>query len=205
MTRLVDSIVMSVAVACAVLTTGLVVRRELAPSPDAARVQGRRIKEWRQLADAQVAMGSPAAPTTIVEFFDFQCPACRRMSYTLDSIMRSDESGIRLVHRNLPLREIHPRAYELALGGICAAGSGVFETYYRRAFDRQAEVSSAGVDIATLLPRGADTGTFRRCLEDSAGGGGSGYRRGALDPDHDDSELPRERSPVCRCSHCGSA
>jgi protein-disulfide isomerase len=104
----------------------------------------------------------------MVEFFDFQCPACRRLSYTLDTILTRSITRVRIVHRHFPLGTLHPRAHELAIAGECAGKLGQFEPFYRKVFDNQRAIARGEMEVIGLLPATVDTAQFRRCLVDPA-------------------------------------
>ena len=161
-----STVLMLIAVSCAVLTTGLATWTVLRPAADGKRVQGRRVRDWRSYSEAGVSAGSTDAKIVLVEFFDFQCPACRRFSLTLDSIM-SRKSGIRLVRRHFPLMDKHPWASRLAIGGVCAERFGEFDQYYRRAFDAQAFVGDESWGgVADLFSPRSRTPELEKCLID---------------------------------------
>jgi protein-disulfide isomerase len=129
-----------VLVACALLVTGLVVRRELfargpervAAAPGAEYVQG-----WRRYAEQGHAMGAAEAPVTIVEFSDFQCPACGRFAASLREFRARHPDAVRLVYRHHPLPS-HPHAVPAARASECAAAQGRFEAYHDALFADQA-------------------------------------------------------------------
>ena len=47
--------------------------------------------------------GAAGAKVTIVEFSDFQCPFCQRVTGTVDQIMKDYDGKVKLVFRHLPL------------------------------------------------------------------------------------------------------
>jgi protein-disulfide isomerase len=57
--------------------------------------------------------GNPAAPVTIVEYTDFQCPYCRREEEVLRQVMSRYGGQVRLVLKQTPL-SIHPQAMPAA-------------------------------------------------------------------------------------------
>lgn len=61
--------------------------------------------------------GPENAQITIIEFADFECPYCARLSLTLDKLMKMYPDQIRLVFKNYPLRNHRraPLAHEAAL------------------------------------------------------------------------------------------
>ena len=69
-------------------------------------------------------LGNPDGGLTIVEYFDYQCPYCRKHALEVwPSINRTfiERGKVRYVVKDLPLVEIHPDARELARAARCAA------------------------------------------------------------------------------------
>lgn len=62
----------------------------------------------------RISLGNPAAPVTIVEFTDFQCPYCSKGAQTVKQIMAKYEGKVRLIVRHFPLQS-HPAAMPAAL------------------------------------------------------------------------------------------
>lgn len=82
----------------------------------------------RQLLQARTK-GDAAAPVTVYEMSDFQCPFCRR--FALETFPTLDErfiktGKVRWVFINLPLTQIHPNAVAAAEFAMCAAAQGKF-------------------------------------------------------------------------------
>lgn len=86
----------------------------------------------RQQQDALLAArtkGSPAAPVTVYEMSDFQCPYCRRhVLETFPEIERRfiQTGKVRWVFIQFPLTSIHPNAAAAAEFSMCAAKAGKF-------------------------------------------------------------------------------
>ncbi|HXG24828.1 MAG TPA: thioredoxin domain-containing protein, partial [Chthonomonadales bacterium] len=59
--------------------------------------------------------GSSAAPVTIVEFTDLQCPYCAQSHATIRRLQQSAPDRIRVVFKHFPLTDIHPWAMEAAV------------------------------------------------------------------------------------------
>lgn len=81
------------------------------------------------------AQGNPSAPIQIVEFADFECPACRQMYTLLHSILSRYEGKYYFVFRNYPLDqacnpaiqgEFHKYACVAAMFTRCAGEQGKF-------------------------------------------------------------------------------
>jgi len=88
------------------------------------------------------ARGPAGAPIQIVEYSDFQCPACQVAQGTLSQIMEQYPNKIRLIFQHYPL-EGHrwsPLAHRAA---ECAARQNQFWTYHDRLYGDQAVWSKA--------------------------------------------------------------
>jgi protein-disulfide isomerase len=156
-----------VAVLCAVTLTGLAVRREFgggsAPKIPAGEKISRELMADLVRSPLHV-VGDPQAPVTLVEFFDFECPACRRFSLTLDSVLKKSPSALRVVRRHYPLTAIHANAEKLALAGVCLAKDGLFEEYYHTVFASWGALGE-GMGLRGVLPPSADTAATFSCMK----------------------------------------
>ncbi|WP_298628355.1 DsbA family protein [uncultured Legionella sp.] len=63
-------------------------------------------------------VGNPKGSVTIVEFFDYQCIHCKKMSPTLDSLIKKD-SDLRVIYKEFP---IFGKSSEMASKAALAAG-----------------------------------------------------------------------------------
>jgi protein-disulfide isomerase len=115
--------------------------------------------------------GDLAAPVTLIEYSDFECPFCKSFHRTVKKLV--DESGgrVRWVYRHFPLEELHPvKARKEALASECAAELGGNRAFWKFA-DRFFELTPSNnrTDIETVLPRiaseiGLDKVQFESCL-----------------------------------------
>ena len=64
--------------------------------------------------EGRIVRGNPAAPVTIVEFTDFQCPYCSNGARTVSAMMAKYEGKVNLVVKHYPL-PFHPAALPAAL------------------------------------------------------------------------------------------
>lgn len=76
---------------------------------------------------------------TIVEFSDFQCPACRAAHPLLASFVEEHKDEVRLIYRHFPLTTIHLNARLAAVASEIAADEGLFWEYHDKLFDNQEE------------------------------------------------------------------
>jgi len=77
--------------------------------------------------------GNDSAPIVIVEFADFECPACRAASGILDGIV-GKFSDVRLVFKNYPLTNIHLNAEDAARAAVAAGRQGKFWEMHHELF-----------------------------------------------------------------------
>ena len=109
--------------------------------------------------------GGPAsAPVTVVEFSDFQCPYCARVTPTLKRVEETYGEQVRIVFKDFPLLQIHKDAAKAAEAGTCAAEQGKFWPLHDRMFENQAKLSVA--DLKQFAKdAGLDPGAFDQCLD----------------------------------------
>jgi protein-disulfide isomerase len=110
--------------------------------------------------------GKEAAPVTIVEFADFQCPFCTRARETLDQVLKVYDGKVRVVYRHFPL-PFHPLAEKAAEASLCAADQGKFWELHDRLFSSGAKLEVADLKAAAR-ELGVDGVKFDGCLD--AGG-----------------------------------
>lgn len=93
------------------------------------------------------AKGPETAPVTIVEFSDFQCPACLSAQPAVKQVLEKYPDKVRFVYRHMPLTTIHPHAQAAALASEVAADQGKFWQLHDELFATQNEwtkLKSAG-------------------------------------------------------------
>lgn len=122
--------------------------------------------------DEAYAAGDPAAPVTIVEFTDFQCPYCsRHFAQTYPQIKADyiDAGLVYYVFKDFPLTSIHPQATLAAVAARCAGDQGDYLGMHQRLFSGQGEWSGrrdAGFVFAAYAGElGLDQAVFTECLE----------------------------------------
>ena len=116
------------------------------------------------------AKGPVSAPIQIIEYSDFQCPACREAQSELSQLLTAHPEQIRLVYQHFPL-EGHRWALVAHQSAECAALQGQFWPYHDRLYLEQAVWSIAlGTPLETFVryakELGLDLDRFSRCLGD---------------------------------------
>jgi len=154
-------------VICAVIVTGLLVRRELQPSDAASRaVEAVHVPEWQAYAAAGARMGPADAPVTIVVFSDFQCPACRVLAERLQTVRADRGSDVAVVYRHHPLRT-HPHARMAARASECAGRQGRFEAMHDALFQAQSFIGTRAWDDIAKEASVGNLDEFGRCMKDA--------------------------------------
>ncbi len=87
-------------------------------------------------------IASDSAKTTLVEFADFQCPACAAAFPTVQKIKEEYAGKINFVYRNFPLMQ-HPYGKLSAKAAEAAAEQNKFWEMYAKLFQTQEEWSSS--------------------------------------------------------------
>ena len=163
MKRILD-IAVVVSAACALVVTGLVVRREFFSAP--AAMGPRSVENHAEYAKEGRRMGPPGAAVTIVEFSDFQCPFCSLAAGALRGVRTKYPNEVAVVYRHFPLDAIHPHARTAALASECAGDQGRFEAYHDLLYARQGAIGTVAWRDLAAEAGVADLSEFERCLSE---------------------------------------
>ncbi len=120
-----------------IVIIGLVVWGLVAAQKKAARDEANLVLPSQIAADDH-ARGSTIAPVTLVEYGDFQCPACGTYYPLVEQLV--EELGpdkLRMVFRHFPLTQSHPNALSAAKAAEAAALQGKFWEMYNMLYERQ--------------------------------------------------------------------
>lgn len=106
-------------------------------------------------ADDDPGRGQLNAPVTIVEFTDFQCPACGAMHPVLEEVLKSYGNKVRFVVRDFPLNQ-HEHAGKAAEAANAANAQGKFFEYIALLFKNQ-----KALDVPSLKKYASELGLNR--------------------------------------------
>ena len=130
-------------------------------------------REVVELAQGMI-YGDPSAPITIMEFGDYQCPACRQFGLTVKpqvDLAYIETGQAKLVFHDFPLPG-HPHSFVAARAVRCAGDQERYFPYHDLVFrtqDRWSPMSSADGHFKDLADElGLDTGAFNACLDSDA-------------------------------------
>lgn len=121
------------------------------------------VEDWESIANSPNRLGAAVAPVTIVEFADFQCPACKRFHSALAGVLLKYPGRVAVALRQLPLEDIHPVAYAASRAVLCAAKQNYFAAMHTKLFEMQDSIGK--VSMTTIASRAGipDSATFGKC------------------------------------------
>lgn len=85
--------------------------------------------------------GAQSGKVTLVEFGDFQCPACGAYESIVRQLVADNPTALKVVFRHFPLTQIHQNALPAAKATEAAALQGKFWEMHDILYDKQAEWS----------------------------------------------------------------
>lgn len=116
--------------------------------------------------------GPASAPVTLVEYSDFQCPACEAYEPVLEKLESEASTTFRIVYRHFPLTQLHPNALPAAYASEAANLQGKFWEMHDMLFANHtdwtelADPTSVFVGYAGKI--GLDTAKFKADLSSDA-------------------------------------
>jgi protein-disulfide isomerase len=134
----------------------------VAPKPEPEEEPEQDLVIWKIPVKGAPSIGPSDALVTIVEFFDYQCPYCRRAEATMNELLARYPKDVRLVLRQNPL-PFHPRALpaaNFALEARAQKGDAGFLEANRRLFEGK-------LDHEDLLQLGKELKLDSRRLENA--------------------------------------
>ena len=96
-----------------------------------------KIDQQKLVFGAAHISGKEDAPVTVVEFSDFQCPACRSAALTVDGLLAKHEGEIKFIYRHFPITSIHKNAMAASIAAEAAGEQGKFWEYSKVLFEKQ--------------------------------------------------------------------
>lgn len=97
----------------------------------------------------------PNPPVQIIEFADFQCPACGFAAHQMHRLLMAYGDTIQLVFKNYPLDQscnpsithpMHEYACFAAKTALCAAKQGKFEALFEKLYGNQAQINRDNIE-----------------------------------------------------------
>ncbi|MDP2838101.1 MAG: thioredoxin domain-containing protein [Candidatus Moranbacteria bacterium] len=124
------------------------------------------------LTDKDWVRGASDAPVTLIEYTDFQCPACGAYYPIIEQLSKEFEGKLKFVVRHYPLMQIHPNALGAARAAEAAGRQEKFWDMYHLLYTNQNEWSVASDPMKSMFPAyasqiGLDVERFRQDMTDA--------------------------------------
>jgi protein-disulfide isomerase len=112
----------------------------LASRPSASSLPGNdgEVTDF-EITDIDHVKGAIDAKVTIVEWSDFQCPACKVYYPVLNTLIKDFPEDVRVVYRHFPLQQIHANANYSSFVTEAASLQGKFWEMHNLLFENQDE------------------------------------------------------------------
>ena len=121
---------------------------------------------WQELSTVGAVAPGAAADRVVVEFSDYQCPACKQAHRKLPEL--TGRVGATVVYRHFPLTAIHPAADGAARAAICAEEQGRFAQMHDHLFSTQDWYDDPDWEKEARDVAVPDLARFRQCLDSEA-------------------------------------
>ena len=109
------------------------------------------------------SLGPKEAPITLVEFSDFHCPFCKKVTPTLEQLMKNYQGKIRRVWRQYPL-SFHQGASHTSEASECAHEQDKFWEYHDKLFETQGGPRDDAALVKLAQDVKLDKKKFEKCL-----------------------------------------
>lgn len=176
------TVILSVAVAAVVLMSAWMIYSEIQtarttfmtglPPEEIKKALQPRTVELSQLrppalrAMDPIRYGSTTSVASVVEYGDYECEACHELKRTIETVLPTLGGRVRLIWRDLPVRDVNPNAFEAAVFARCAGVQGKFWNAHDALFNAPTLGERAYADIAANL--GLNTTALATCRADQS-------------------------------------
>jgi protein-disulfide isomerase len=125
-----------------------------------------------EIAATDHVRGAADSPVVLMEYGDFQCPACAGFDTVMEELFATYGDRVSFVYRHFPLTQIHPNAMAAHRAAEAAGRQGKFFEMGHLLYQRQSEWSesnnAASAIEAFAVELGLDIEKYRLDVSDSA-------------------------------------
>jgi len=117
--------------------------------------------------DRDHIQGQDAAPVTLVEYGDYECPYCGQAYPIIKQVQNKLGNKLRFVFRNFPITQIHPHAQHAAEAAEAAAAQNKFWQMHDNIYEHQEALDDKHLEkYAVIL--GLDLAKFKKDMHNHA-------------------------------------
>ena len=117
------------------------------------------------VTDGDHFRGDPAAPITLLEYGEFECPDCGRAYHVIKRVVEELEGEVRFAFRHLARDDVHPFSERSAQAAEAAGAQGHFWAMHDFLFERQHQLELADL-TRHAAELGLDVDAFQRDLSE---------------------------------------
>lgn len=110
--------------------------------------QAQAVDQTKLRTESSHTLGT--GPVTVVEFGDYQCPACAAAHPALKQLAEQNGSDVTFVFRNYPLTQIHRNAVASAKAAEAADRQGKFWEMHNKIYENQKAWENSGEAAAVF-------------------------------------------------------
>ncbi len=118
---------------------------------------------------ASLEVGNPQGDVTLIEFFDFRCPFCKRAYADVEKLI-SDDANLRVIFKQFPILDQGDStlSYDLARAGAAAARQDQYLAFHDTVFGWPKRVENLDDILAIAKAAGLNTDRLRQDMDDPA-------------------------------------
>jgi protein-disulfide isomerase len=130
--------------------------------------------------EEDMALGPATAAVTIVEYSDFQCPYCSKLTNNLHELHKEFPEDVRIVFKHFPLMSIHKQAMLASQAALAANAQGKGWELHDKMFENQRALTQEdivkyaeeiGVPDMEKFKKDLESEAFKKAVEDDLAAG----------------------------------
>jgi|SRR3989344_606345 len=118
-----------------------------------------------EVTDSDWVRGNKEAKITLVEFGDYQCPACADYEPFVEKLSQEFADDLKIVHKQYPLSTIHKNALLAAKVAEAVGKQGKYWEIHKLLYEKQDEWANDGNPRGKLVQYALDLGLDKQKLE----------------------------------------
>jgi len=127
-----------------------------------------KVDDWEQYASGGHQIGGPEdAEVTVIEFGDYECPACRNVQPWVKRVLERYSDRVAFIYRHYPI-SYHMMALPAARAAECASRQGKFFEFHDLLYAESGWLARPDLGFPDIARRAsvADSAAFDGCLRE---------------------------------------